>query len=121
MTREQTRAMWFARWQGWRSSGLKMSEYARREGFNAHSAYRWRRTARHSGQWSDSAAKPGKAVTEAKSQPPVQFVRVALSDAPAARSAVLLRLVLTNGRRAELEIDDVPQLGEVLDMLERRA
>ena len=40
---------------------------------------------------------------------------------PAVRSAVLLRLVLTNGRRAELEISDVLQLGEVLDMLERRA
>jgi hypothetical protein len=52
----------------------------------------------------------------------VQFARVvAVSDAPAVRSAVLLRLVLINGRRAELEIGDVPQLGEVLDMLERRA
>ncbi len=51
----------------------------------------------------------------------MKFVRVAVSDAPAVRSAVLLRLVLTNGRRAELEIIDVPQLGEVLDMLERRA
>ena len=120
MTREQTRAMWLARWKGWRSSGLKMSEYARREGFNAHSAYRWRRHARHSGQWSDSAAKAGKAITIAKPQPAVQFARVTVSDAPTARSSMLLRLVLTNGRRAELEIGDVPQLGEVLDMLEHR-
>jgi hypothetical protein len=44
-----------------------------------------------------------------------------VSDVPAARSALLLRLVLTDGRRAELEIGDVPQLGEVLDLLERRA
>jgi len=121
MTREQTRAMWLARWQGWRSSGLKMSEYARREGFNAHSAYRWRRTARRSGQWFDAAAKPGKAITVAKPQPAVQFARVAVSDAPAVRRAMLLRLVLTNGCRAELEIGDVPQLGEVLEILERRA
>jgi hypothetical protein len=34
---------------------------------------------------------------------------------------MLLRLVLTNGCRAELEIGDVPQLGEVLEILERRA
>jgi transposase-like protein len=121
MTRAQTSVMWLARWQGWRSSGLKMSEYARREGFNSHSAYRWRRTARRSGQWSDAAAKPGKAITAAKPQPMVQFARVAVSDALAVRRTVLLRLVLTNGRRAELEIGDVPQLGEVLDMLERRA
>jgi transposase-like protein len=119
MTREQTRAMWLTRWRGLRSSGLKMSEYARREGFNAHSAYRWRRTACRSGQCSDSAAKPGKAITVAK--PAVQFARVAVSDAPAVRSALLLRLALTNGRRAEIEIGDVPQLGEVLDLLERRA
>jgi transposase-like protein len=121
MTREQRSALWLARWQGLRSSGLKMSEYARREGFNAHSAYRWRRRARHSGQWSDSVAKAGKAVTVAKRQPAVQFARVAVSDAPAVRSALLLRLVLANGRRAELEIGDVPQLGEVLDVLERCA
>jgi transposase-like protein len=113
--------MWQARWRGLSSSGLKMAEYARREGFNAHSAYRWRRRARLSEQWSDAAARPGKAITVAKPPPAVQFARVAVSDAPAVRSAVLLRLVLTNGRRAELEIGDVPQLGEVLDMLERRA
>jgi hypothetical protein len=121
MTRQQTNAMWQARWQGLRSSGLKMAEYARREGFNAHSAYRWLRGTRRSGQCSDSAAQAGKAITVTKPPAAVQFARVAVSDAPAARSAVLLRLVLTNGRRAELEIGEVPQLGEVLDMLERRA
>jgi hypothetical protein len=31
MTHEQTNAMWLARWQGLRLSGLKMAEYARRE------------------------------------------------------------------------------------------
>jgi hypothetical protein len=51
----------------------------------------------------------------------VQFARVAVSDAPAVLRAILLRLVLTNSRRAEIEIGDVAQLGEVLDMLERRA
>src|ERR1700738_3313989 len=89
MTREQTSAMWLARWQGWRSSGLKMSEYAGREGFNAHSAYRWRRRALRSGQWSDAAANPKKAITVAKTLPAVQFARVAVSDAPAARSSML--------------------------------
>lgn len=121
MTHEQTSAMWLARWRGFRSSGLKMTEYARREGFNAHSAYRWLRQARRSGQWCDSAAPSGKAITLAKPAPAVQFARVAVSDSPAIRSAVLLRLVLTNGRRAELEIGSVAQLGEVLEMLERRA
>jgi transposase-like protein len=121
MTHEQTNAMWLARWQGLRSSGLKMVEYARREGFNAHSAYRWLRRARRSGQWSDSAAQSGKAITVTKTPAPVQFARVMVRGAPAAGGALLLRLVLTNGRRAELEVGGVAQLGEVLDMLERRA
>lgn len=120
MTHEQTNAMWRARWRGLRRSGLKMAEYARREGFNAHSAYRWRRRASRSRQWVDTAAKPGKAVMIAKASPAVQFARVAVSDAPAVRRAVFLRLLLTNGRRAELEIGEVAQLSEVLDMLERR-
>jgi len=50
----------------------------------------------------------GKAITLTKPTAGVQFARVvAVSDAPAVRSAVLLRLVLINGRRAELEIGDV--------------
>lgn len=32
-----------------------------------------------------------------------------------------LRLILTNGRRAELEIGGVAQLAEVIDVLEGRA
>jgi hypothetical protein len=114
MTHEQSNAMWQARWQGLRSSGLKMTEYAQREGFRAASAYRWLRKARRCGQCSDDAV-PGKAIAVAK------FARVAVSESPAARSSILLRLVMTNGRRAELEIGGVAQLGEVLEVLEGRA
>jgi transposase-like protein len=58
MTRDETNAMWQARWQGLRASGLTMTEYAHREGFNAPSAYRWLRRARSSGKWSDSESGP---------------------------------------------------------------
>jgi len=72
-------------------------------------------------RFSCHAVREGDHVDESRRRG-LQFARVvAVSDAPAVRSAVLLRLVLINGRRAELEIGDVPQLGEVLDMLERRA
>ncbi len=121
MTREQISAMWLTRWRGWRSSGMRMSEYARREGFNAHSAYRWRRHARRSGRWLDDSAQPRRELTVAKPQPAVKFARVAVSDASADRCSMLLRVDLTNGRRAELEIGGVSQLGEVLDVLEQRA
>jgi transposase-like protein len=119
MTREQSNAMWQGRWEGLRSSGLTMKEYARREGFPAPSAYRWLRKARRSGLWLDEP-KPGKALAVTK--PSVaMFARVAVSDTPAARSSMLLRLILTNGRRAELEIGGVGQLCEVLEVLEGRA
>jgi hypothetical protein len=119
MTRDETNAMWRARWQGLRASGLKMTEYAQREGFNAPSAYRWLRRARRSGKWSDLAAS-GVSLEVTKPAPGVVFARVAVSDTPAARSSMLLRLILSNGRRAELELGSVAQLGEVLDVLERR-
>jgi hypothetical protein len=120
MTREQTVAMWLARWQGLLELGLRMSQYAQREGFSACSAYRWRRNARRSGRWVDPKVSASRGITVAKRQMAVQFARVEVSDPPATRS-LLLRLVLRNGRRAELEIVAVQQLGEVLDALERPA
>ena len=56
----------------------------------------------------------------AKSRTPAVFARVAVSDTQA-QSSMLLRLVLTNGRRAELEIGGVSQLGDVLNVLERHS
>jgi hypothetical protein len=118
MTRDQANAMWHARWTGLRSSGLTMKEYAQREGFQAPSAYRWLRKARGCGLWSDEP-KPGKAIAVTKPRAAAVFARVAVSDA--VRSSMLLRLVLINGRRAELEIAGAGELAEVIDVLERRA
>ena len=46
---------------------------------------------------------------------------VAVKDTPVAAASMLMRLVLANGRRAELEIGGVASLGEVLGVLERVA
>jgi hypothetical protein len=120
MTREQSNAMWHARWQGLRSSGLTMKEYAQRERFNAPSAYRWLRKARRCGLWLDEPT-PAKAMAVTEPRSTAVFARVTLSDTPTVRSSMLLRLVLTNGRRAELEIAGADELAEVLDVLEGRA
>jgi len=100
-----------------------MAEYARREGFDADAAYRWRRVLRRTGQWVQAEGAPaaGKASTVKKRKPAVRFARVAVSDTPQPSVSMLLRLVLTNGRRAELEIGDIAQLGEVIGALERAA
>jgi len=43
-------AMWLAHWRGWQGTGVSMAEYARREGFDADAAYRWRRVLRRTGK-----------------------------------------------------------------------
>ena len=54
LTREQrivTGAKWLAHWKTWQGCGISMAEYARREGFDAGAAYRWKRILRRTGQW----------------------------------------------------------------------
>ena len=115
-------AMWLAHWRRWQGTGVSMAEYARREGFDADAAYRWRRVLRRTGQWieADRTLAVSKAATVKKRKTAVRFARVAVKDIPASASLVL-RLVLTNGRRAELEIGGVAHLREVLGVLERAA
>src|SRR5271156_1339702 len=112
LTQEQRATMstmWLAHWRGWQGSGVSMAEYARREGFDADAAYRWRRVLRRTGQWIGADGTPAvvKAAMVKKRKAAVRFARVAVKDAPVASASMLLRLVLTNGRRAELEIGGV--------------
>ena len=115
-------AMWLAHWQGWQGSGVSMAEYARREGFEADMAYRWRRILRRTGQWVEADGSSAVCAPSAagKRRTAAKFARVTVSDVPAPAS-MTLRLVLGNGRRAELELVGVVQLGEVLGVLERSA
>jgi len=125
LTREQRATMgavWLERWRAWQGSGISMAEYARREGFDADAAYRWQRVLRRTGQWvkADGTPSVGKsAAVKKERKAKVRFARVTVKDAPAAAASMLLRLVLTNGRRAELEIGGAAHLGEVLGVLER--
>ncbi len=100
-----------------------MAEYARREGFDADAAYRWRRVLRRTGQWieADGTAAVSKAATVKQRKAAVRFARVAVSDTSPPSASMLLRVMLTNGRRAELEIGGAAQLGEVIGILERAA
>ena len=115
--RETAGAKWLAHWQGWESCGVSMAEYARREGFDADAAYRWKRILRRAGQWNEAPAAP--AAKRKKRVSPARFARVSVSDTPVV--SMVVRLVLMNGRRAELEIGGVAQLGQVIDALERAA
>ncbi len=113
--RETAVAKWLAHWRGWESAGVSMAEYARREGFEADAAYRWKRILRRTGQWIEAQGAP--AVRGKKRVLPARFARVSVSDTPVV--SMVIRLVLMNGRRAELEIGGVTQLEQVIDALER--
>jgi hypothetical protein len=67
----------------------------------------------------DEASAVSKAVTVKKRGAAVGFARVAVSDTPPPRARMLLRLFLMNGRRGELEIDSIAELGLVISVLER--
>ena len=126
LTREQRATMsatWLGRWRGWQGSGLSVAEYARREGFDADAAYRWRRVLRRTGQWieADGTRAVGKLARVKRRKAAVRFARVTVKDTPAASTSMCLRLMLRNGRRAELEIGGVAHLSEVLGILERAA
>jgi transposase-like protein len=126
LTQEQratTSAMWLARWRGFQGTGVSMAEYARREGFDADAAYRWRRVLRRTGQWvgADGAPATSKPAALKKRKAAVRFARVAVNDTPPASATLVLRLVLRSGRRAELEMGGVEHLGEVLGVLEQIA
>src|ERR1017187_10496987 len=86
LTREQRAAkgtMWLAHWRGWQGSGVSMAEDARREGFDADEAYRWRRILQRTGQWveADGSAAVSKAPRVKKARAAVRFARVAVNDA----------------------------------------
>jgi hypothetical protein len=114
-------AMWLEHLRGWQGSGESLASYARRQGFDADAAYRWKRILRRGGQWTDAHdAPPVRKAVVASPRRASKFVRVRVSDGPRVAS-MLLRLSLSNGRRAELELADVSQLGEVLSLIERAA
>ena len=126
MTREQKAtkgALWLERWQGCLGSGVSVAEYARRQGFDAQEAYRWKRILRRTGRWieADGVAALSAMTVRGKVKRPARFARVALTDPPVPPSCMLLRLVLGNGRRAELEVAGTTQLAELIGVLERTA
>jgi transposase-like protein len=125
LTREQKAkksAIWLVHWQGWQESGVSMAEYARGHGFDAQEAYRWKRILNRTGQWIDAdGATVAAPVAPKKIKVAPRFARVAVSDAPAPPTSMVLRLVLGNGRRAEFEVLGMTQLAELIGVLERAA
>jgi hypothetical protein len=77
--------------------------------------YHWRAVLIREGRWQEPPSAPGR-----RSAMPLQFARVAVTESPRL-SPVIVRVVLGNGRRAEIELSAPSQLGKLLLALEEPA
>jgi transposase-like protein len=103
------------------ASGERLSAYARRHGFDIDEGYRWTRTLRRAGLWpvkQKSNSGAGSAIVARKSAPRFARVRIASAQETELSLPLALRLVLANGRRAELLMSDERQLPRMLRLLE---
>ena len=87
--------------------------------------YHWRKVLRCEGRWPEDRGEQDhgrrrRAVTSDSARVPLRFARVTLGES-ARRSSLTVRVILTNGRRAEIDLGDAQGLGEVLAVLERPA
>jgi len=120
--REAKGAFWLQHLRECSTSGERLSVYCHRHGLDVDEGYRWTRTLRRAGLWpvkqkGDRGAT--SAVVTGKSAPRFARVRITSGQEAELTSALALRLVLANGRRAELVLSDEQQLPRVLRLLEQ--
>jgi hypothetical protein len=118
-------AFWTLALETWRASGLRISEFCRREGLCASSFYRWRRRLTAGGSTKDSpndVSEPSDVDRDAPSSRPV-FVPVAFDSAEQAKgpstgfSGVEIRFAHRHTLRVEPGFDR-ETLAKVLSILE---
>jgi hypothetical protein len=125
MSKQEDRARKIAEWlghlQGWKDSGQSLSAYAKVHGLALWAMYHWRSVLIREGRWHEqpsAASRTGAARGGALT--PLRFAQVAVRDSRQP-GPLIVRVVLDNGQRVEIELSGSDQLGEVLGMLERRA
>ena len=123
--RERRLAGWLEHVQSWQASGERLSTYARSHGLEAGSMYYWRTVLRREGLCPEEPGQPDRerrsAITSEPVRVPLRFARVKLEEARGGGSSFTVRVLLANGRRAEIELQDRQRLSEVLSALERSA
>lgn len=114
--RERRLAEWLEHLELCKASGEALSTYARGHGIEPGLMYYWRSVLRRAGRWPGEPGRKTRVVSES-ARVPLRFARVKLEQVTAA-SAVTIRVTLTNGRRAEIDLQDTQSLSEVLGALE---
>lgn len=119
MSKQEDRARKIAEWlghlQGWRDSGRSLAAYARGQSLALWAMYHWRAVLIREGRWQEQPS-----AARSRSARALQFARVAVTDSPRL-APVIVRVVLGNGRRAEIELSELHQLGEIISALEHQA
>jgi len=121
-TREARGTFWLQHWRECEAAGAGMAAYAREHELDADEGYRWKRMLRRAQRW--PAVQTSAAVVTAdngarKSVARFARVRITAPRHSAASLPLRLQLLLRNGRRAELLLEDEGQLPRVLSLLEQ--
>jgi hypothetical protein len=124
MSKQDDRAQKIAEWlrhlQGWKESGGSMAAYAKGHGLALWAMYHWRQALIREGHWQEQPNTPRCSDDTRRDSPvPLRFARVAVTQ-PLRPTPLIVRVQLGNDRRAEIELGELNQLGEVLGILERR-
>ncbi len=119
--REARWAFWLQHWRECEAAGEGMAAYARQHELDADEGYRWKRILRRAQRWPQTQPSVAVATAVAARKSVARFARVRIT-APrhgAASLPVRLQLLLVNGRRAELMLEDVGELARALSLLEQ--
>lgn len=122
--REQKFAQWLEHLRSWEASGEALCVYARGRGMAPASLYYWRKVLRREGHWPRERGEqdrvPRQALGSEAARGALRFARVTFEEARRS-SPITVRLTLANGRRADIELEDMQHLNEVLGVLESAA
>jgi len=119
--REVRGTFWLQHWRECEAAGSGMAAYAREHDLDADEGYRWKRILRRAQRWpaAQSSASVESAVAARPSAARFARVRIAAPRHSAASLPLRLQVLLRNGRRAELTLEDVGELARVLALLEQ--
>src|SRR5690606_4364087 len=99
--RDQRIDEWLEHLHRWKATGGSLAAYAKEHGLALWALYHWRGVLIQEGRWEPTRSpRQTKRATPGLESIPLQFARVALTEAPTA--AYIVRLQLGNGRRAEI-------------------
>lgn len=122
MSKQEDRAQKIAEWlrhlQGWKDSGQSLAAYARGHGLALWAMYHWRGVLIREGRWQERKPKVSGRL-RSSSPVPMRFTKVAVTELRPPMP-VTVRLHLSNGRHAEIDLRGVEQLDVLLTALERQ-